>query len=86
MATKAKKASRKSKPVIRDYLFVAKNNVVVIVSGSTGETHALDAADTAKVLKFLKQRQKKGEELEAYLMKRGFSVEDARIIDDNDDE
>jgi hypothetical protein len=79
MATKSRKVSRKKKVVSRDYLIVAKNNVAVIVSGATGETQTLNAADTAKVLELLKQRQKTGKELVALLKKRGFSVDDADI-------
>jgi hypothetical protein len=86
MATKAGKVSRKRKAVSRDYLFIAKNNVLVLVSGSTGKTHTLNATDTAEVFKLFRQRQKIGKELEALLKKRGFSVDDGGIINRKEDD
>jgi UDP-N-acetylglucosamine enolpyruvyl transferase len=80
MATKAGKVSRRRIAVSRDYLFVAANNVLVIVSGATGETHTLNAADTKEVLQLLKQRQKIGNKVTALLKKRGFSVGGDDII------
>jgi hypothetical protein len=83
MVTKARRSSRKKKAACRDYLFVAENNVLVIVSGSTGKTRRLDAADTAEVLDLLKQRQKTGKELAALLKKLGVCADIVNLKDGN---
>jgi hypothetical protein len=74
MAAKGGRVSRKKKAGC-DYLVVADNNVLVIVSGSTGKIRPLDTTDTAKVLDLLKQRQKTGKELAALLKKLGLCAD-----------
>lgn len=86
-ARAAKVAAKRPRPPAgrsRDYLFVGRNQRLLVFHGNTGTAHELGADDTGKVLKLLKQRQKYASEISAHLKKRGFSVATSRIIDSNE--
>jgi hypothetical protein len=47
----------------RNYLVVASNRKLVVVSGATGKIKEVDPKDASRILKLLKDRQQKGRKI-----------------------
>ena len=70
-----------------DYLFVARNNTLVVVSGKTGATRTLGGKTASEVLDLLKKRQKAGQQIAKILKKQGYEIgpgQIVRIVEDED--
>ncbi|MBV8210551.1 MAG: hypothetical protein JO133_10870 [Burkholderiaceae bacterium] len=69
-----------------DYLFVARNKTLVVVSGKTGATRTLDRKTASEVLDLLKKRQKAGQQISKLLKKQGYEIGPNQIVHIVEDE
>ena len=69
---KTKGTRRRSKSGKPNYIIVGKGREVVLVSGATDEVYTLNKAQSANVLKLIRERQKLGRELTELLRREGF--------------
>jgi len=91
MAARARKSAPKNKDVSgkgrreaegRNYLIVARNRKLVVVSGATGKVKEVDPKGASKILKLLKDRQQKSRKISELLAEKGMDVSITDIIDD----
>jgi hypothetical protein len=68
----AKGTKRRSKSSKANYVIVGKGGEVILVSGATREVYTLNKAQSANVLKLIRERQKLGRALTELLRKEGF--------------
>jgi hypothetical protein len=69
---KTKGTRRRGKSGKPNYIIVGKGREVVLVSGATDEVYTLNKAQSANVLKLIRERQKLGRELTELLRREGF--------------
>ena len=69
---KTKGTRRRGKSGKPNYIIAGKGREVVLVSGATDEVYTLNKAQSANVLKLIRERQKLGRELTELLRREGF--------------